>query len=315
MILITGGMGFIAVHVAGELARHEDVTVTYHRTRRDPAEVEKLVGAPVQMEQVDVENPYSLARVFARCRPESVVHLAVPELGAMAVAEEITANLAGLTNLLEASRIAGVRRVTIASSVAVYWGAGHGPFREDDRLPVTSESATSAMKKAAEVLALHYADRTGLDVVLLRIGMVYGPLYHTLANFPSRVLHYAAKGRPLDGWRSQWDMARLRAGLDLCYVKDCAHAIARIHCAGRAGHRIYNLSDGRAVPVADILDAVAAAVPGVSFPAGLGEAGGEHLESAHMDISRMSEEFGYTPQFSVAAGIADYARWLQDHDL
>lgn len=309
-------MGFIALHLAAELARHDEVVLTYHRTRRDPAEVAKLAGAPVQMVQVDVGSPYSLASAVAKWRPEGIVHLAVPGLGAMAAAEEITANMTGLTNLLEASRIACVRRVTIASSVAVYWGAGPGPFREDDLLPVTSVSPTTAMKKAAEVLALHYADRTGLDLVLLRIGMVYGPLYHTLANFPSRVLHYATKGRPLDGWRGQWDMARLRAGLDLCYVKDCAGAMACIHRAGRTGHRIYNLGGGRAVPVGEILDAVAAAAPAVSFPDGLRKAGDDDQETtAYMDTGRMAEEFGCIPRFSIAAGIADYARWLRDHDL
>ena len=315
MILITGGMGFIALHVAAELAGHDDVVLTYHRTRREHGDVEKLVGAPVAMEQVNVENPYSLARAVARHRPDSIVHMAVPGLGALEPAEEIASAMTGLVNVLEAGRIAGVTRLTIASSVAVYWGLERGPYREDEPLPVGSASATSAMKKAAEVLALHYADRTGLNVALLRIGMVYGPLYHTLANVPSRLLHYAVKGRPLETERGQWDMGRLRVGLDLCYVKDCADAVARIHRAERMRHRIYNVSGGRTIPVSEILDAVTAAVPGVSFPAALREPAGEQRQAAHMDISRVSEEFGYIPRFPVAEGIGDYARWLHDHDL
>jgi UDP-glucose 4-epimerase len=313
VILVTGGLGFIGMHLARELASSDDMVLTYHRTRRDPGEVAGVAGKRVRLVKLDVENPYALADAMAATRPDSIVHLAVPGLGALSAADEIATNVTGLVNLLEAARIAGVRRVTIASSVAVYWG-NDGPFREDDPLCVASTSATSAMKKAMEVLALHYADRTGLDVVLLRIGMVYGPLYHTLANFPSQVLHYAVKGRPFADGPGSWDVTRLRSGLDLCYVKDCAAAIARLHLAGQVQHRIYNVSGGRAVSAAEVLDAAKAAVPMASFPADLHMAAGQPAECAYMDISRVNNEFGWAPQFSMTDGMADYARWLREHD-
>jgi len=40
-----------------------------------------------------------------------------------------------------------------------------GPFREDQPLRVESASATGAFKKAFEILALHYSDRTKLEVI------------------------------------------------------------------------------------------------------------------------------------------------------
>lgn len=315
MILVTGGMGFIGLHVARELATTDSVVLTYHRSRRSPEEVEALVGAPVAMAQVDVANPYSLAAAMSKYRPDGIVHMAVPGLGAMAPAEEIATNMAGLTNILEAGRLGDVKRVTVASSIAVYWGLEPGPFHEDRDLPVTSDNPTSAMKKAAEILALHYANRTGLDLVLLRIGMIYGPLYHSLANLPSRLLHHAVKGRPLSGLEDHWKATRPRSVFDLCYVKDCAAAVARIHRATTTRHRIYNIGSGSATQVPDILDAVAKAVPGASLPEPPPAATGAEGSKAFMDIGRLTEEFGYSPRFTLAEGIRDYAKWLEGHDL
>jgi UDP-glucose 4-epimerase len=315
MILVTGGLGFIGLHTACELATRDEVTVSYHRRRRDPEKVAKLVGAPVRQVQLDVGQPDLVAQVMDTVRPDSVVHLAVPGLGALEPAEEITANMAGLVNVLEAARTGGVRRLTIASSVAVYDGAAQGPYRETDSLPVASRSATSAMKKAIEVLALHYADRTGLDIVLLRIGNIYGPMYHSLANVPSRLLHHAVKGRPLEEWPGGWSMEQFRSGLDLCYVKDAAAGIAQVHRAVHTRDRIYNVGSGTVASVGEIIDAAVAAVPGVTFPAQLREIEYRPERQAYLDIGRVIEEFRWSPRFSLAEGMADYARWLADHDL
>src|SRR5207249_2236262 len=91
----------------------------------------------------------------------------------------------------------------LASSLAVYSNAGPGPWHEDIALPVASDSHTAAIKKAMEVLALHYADRTGLDAVVLRLGVIYGPLYHSMANLPSRLCHAAVAVPEAGGWTSR----------------------------------------------------------------------------------------------------------------
>jgi UDP-glucose 4-epimerase len=70
-------------------------------------------------------------------------------------------------------------------------------------LPLESASHTAAAKKAVEVLGLHFADSTGLPVVLLRLAAIYGPLYHSMANLPSRLCHAAVRRQApnLDGVR------------------------------------------------------------------------------------------------------------------
>jgi nucleoside-diphosphate-sugar epimerase len=197
----------------------------------------------------------------------------------------------------------------------VYAGLGDGPFGENRDLPVASTSATSAMKKAEEVLALHYADRTGLDLLLLRIAIIYGPLYSTLANLAGRLTHLAVRGSLPERIAGPWTTSQLPGGLDLCHVGDCAAAITAVHTAARPAHRIYNVGAGRTVTPADLLDAAAKAVPGAVLPEEIRETTPPTPGSNHMDVSRVCEEFGFTPRFSVEDGIRDYAEWLADHEL
>jgi nucleoside-diphosphate-sugar epimerase len=312
LILITGAMGFVGLQVARELAATDEVVLGYNRSVVPDEELRATIPGKYRTARVDVSSPYALLGVVAEHGVDSIVHLAVPALGAMPAAEETLTNVSGLVNVLEAARIAGVRRVSIASSVAVYSGLASGPFREETPLPTSSVSATSAMKKAEEILALHYADRTGLDLAMLRIGVVYGPRYRTLANLAGRLTYQAVKGEPADS-SAPWASTNPWA-LDLVHVNDCAKGIALIHAAPELQNRVYNVGAGTSISPADVAAAVTAAVPGFQAPAELNTAESSSSPETYMDISRLRGELGFEPAFDLTGGIADYASWLATHD-
>ncbi len=315
MILVTGGMGFLGMHVARQLASEDELLLSYHHSRRDPSDVHRFVGRPVVTEQLDVGDRHSTARLFATYDIESVVHLAVPALGALSPAEEITVNVAGLVNILEASRLSGVRRVTIASSTRVYGGLDRGPYHEDVGVPVQSDGATGTMKKALEAFASHYASTTGLDVVILRIATVYGPLYHSFRNLPSKLAHHAVKNRPLGDIERAWSPEQLAAGFDLCYAPDCARASALVHRAKSTQHTIYNIGSGAVAHVCDVLDAVnECAQSAVTLPTRLPHIRPDGTDR-YMDISRLAEEFDFAPEFTLKGGVRDYVDWLHGHTV
>ena len=103
MILITGGMGFIGIQTARALAGRDDLVLGYHRSIRSEQELKSLIQAEVETVRLDVPSPYSVNRAVAQFRPDSIIHLAVPHLGAMPPAEESLANMQGLRNVLEAA--------------------------------------------------------------------------------------------------------------------------------------------------------------------------------------------------------------------
>ena len=311
MVLITGGMGFIGLHTARRfLDAGEAVVLTRHRALREPSFLRGQPESRMRVALLDLADGPALLDVLRRHHVTSIVHLASPALNT-APAPAYSSAMAALVNVLEAGRQHGVSRITVASSVAVYADAGRGPWQEELPLPVESPNYTSAAKKAVEILALHFGDRTGLDVVALRLGGIYGPLYHSMANLPSRLCHAAVRGMAadLEGLRSGPPYAE--AAGDLCYVKDCALGIRLVHTASSLRHRIYNVGGGRPTTNSEVASAVARVVPGVRFVLPQGPSAG--TETAYMDLTRVCQDAGYVPAFDVTAGMAEYVAWLRSN--
>ena len=312
MILITGGLGFIGLHTARALVDlGEQCVLTQYRVAREPDFIKGEIGKSVFIEQLDVTSAESYLAVGEKHKITGIVHLAVPGLGALDPAGDFRVNMFGLLNTLEAAQRWEVDRLSVASSIAVYTGVSAPlPLSESMPLPFTGGNPTEAYKKSYEILSGHFAQRAGLNLTILRIGGIWGPLYHSMANLPSRLVHAAVKGEvpKLEGPRG---LPYAEDGGDLCYVKDCGRGIALLQVAGKLNHGTYNVSSGRPTTNQQILDAVRAVIPEfeVEIPAGHGP--GSPAEVPYLDQSRIREEVGYEPQYSVESGIADYIAWLR----
>lgn len=311
MILMTGGLGFIGAHaVEALLGSGEQIVATRFRTARIPSFLAEEIGKRVLVEALDVASPHAVIEVALKHKVTSIVHLVVTPLGALSPAEDYRLNMQGLINVLEAGRIAGAKRVSVASSSAVYAGLAAGPFREDMPVRLNPGHATEAFKKSFEALGHHYRERTGLEVVFLRIGNVYGPLYHSMNNLPSRLVHAAVRGEPGPLPRPGGRPDFAEDSSDFVYVKDCALGIRLVHTAPALRHAVYNIASGVATSGADFAAATAAAVPGARIALTPGR-GPDYRPHAELDLSRITGELGYRPRFNAAIGIADYAAWLK----
>ena len=303
-------MGFIGLHTARSfLDGGQDVVLTYHRNRREPDFLEADLGKRARVEPLDVLDAPRVKDVIKTHDVEGVVYLAVPALSGVSPAEEFQTNTAGYLNVLEASRAAGLRRVTVTSSLAVYSNVAERPWREDVHVPITSANPTEAYKKGLEILGLFFGQRTGLEVVMLRVAGIFGPLYHSMANLPSRLCHAAARGNQPDFSGMRYGPPNAGDGGDVCYVKDVAAGIQLLHSAPRLEHSIYNLGNGRVTRNMDLVEAIRRLVPEfqVDLPAG-GDA-----DSRYMDLTRVSSEVGYQPRMGVENGLAEYLEWLKTH--
>ncbi len=314
MILITGGMGFIGMHTARKfLDAGNDVVITQHSARREPEIFRDDIGKRLQIERADVARSAEVLDVVLKHSVTDIVHLVAPRLGALSPDAEFHLNLDGLINVLEAGRMGGVRRVLVASSQSVYGGLREGPFREDAPLPVTSTNSTETFKKCFEILALHYADRTKMDVVSMRIGGIYGPLYYSMFNLPSRYCHAAVKGTTPDFGNYPGGVPFSEdEGGDFCYVKDVAQGIQLLQASDNLSHRIYNLGGGQRVTLGEIPAAVRQVLPNADLPIQEG-ASGRGRTNSYADISRAAEDAGYAPEHDIRSGVAQYLEWLQTH--
>ena len=311
MILITGGMGFIGLHTARRfLDAGENVVVTLFQTRREPDFIKDKIGKRVFVERVDVTSAHDMIEVARKHKVTGVVHLAVPGLAALTPAEDYRTNMIGLINVLEAARIAEVPRVTFASSLTVYAGVTEGPFREDALLPIPTANPTEAFKKAWEILGLHYGARTGMEVVAGRAATIWGPLYHTLANLPSRVCHAAAKGVPVDFTGSRGGQPHADDVGDLTYVKDCALGLFLLQTAKTLPSRIYNIGSGVPHTNRDLVQAARQVVPTleVDLLPGLSP---RARPNGYVDTTRITQDVGYKPEYTLDRAVAEYIDWVR----
>ena len=303
-ILITGGSGFIGLHTAHALLEGgHDIVITQFRVERDLQALHGFEGR-IAREAVDISSPFGVVDVVHKHRVDGIIHLAVPGRGALSPNEEYRVNTDGLHNVLAAARLSRTKRVVYASSVTVYGSLDRGPFSETQPLPVTSKNEVEAFKKSGEILALHYADCTGLEVICARIGYVFGPLYHSMVNPPSRMVHAAVEGKP-----GHFDAIPGADSHDYCYVKDCGRGLALLQTAPELPERIYNLGWGRATSNEEIAEAVRKAVPSADIKLGAGPA--KTQPNPAMSLERMTRDTGYKPQYDVASAIADYVAYLR----
>lgn len=228
-VLVTGGAGFVGAATVAALRSAGRAVIVLDDLSTGRAE--RIRGVPLLIG--DVRDPGLVSRAVQGA--EAVLHLAarssVPgsfsdPVGCHAVNDE------GTAVVLEAAWQAGVHRVVLASSSAVY---GHGsPAREDRILDPCSPYASS--KAAMEAQGRVYAHR-GLAVTALRYFNVYGPGQPAGpdgAVIP-RFLEALAAGRPLP------IEGNGRQARDFVHVSDVARAnLAALGCGGGT----YNVGTG-----------------------------------------------------------------------
>ncbi len=300
MILVTGGLGMIGAYTARALVDlgHE-VVVTSHRR----AEVPSFLTGEVTVESLDVTDRDAFLALGDRYGISDIVHLAgsIPDEDPVSF---FRTDMTGLFNALDAARTWGVRRFAVASSLGVYIGRTEIPWHEELELPsLDLPLLIVAFKKAVEPLTTHSLQGSGVQPVLLRIGSIWGPLmdpespFNPIPPYISAVLR-GEKPQPLYA----------DDGGDSCYAPDAGRAIALLTAADTLRHDIYNVSNGRPSTNRELTDALQAITPGLKLDLLPGRQDGPG-DNTYLDITRLTDDTGFTPAFDVGAAVADYVAW------
>jgi UDP-glucose 4-epimerase len=226
MVVVTGALGFIGAHTVRALARlGQPCLALTRRPAGEPAPFADL-GDMVTVVQADPADPCSLRRAGDGRRISGIVHLGAPFPGPPAQrAAFVRTSIGAVLNLLDAAAAWRVPRVSIASSLGVYQGVPDVPYREDARLRQLPIDPVPAVKNAIELLAATVAQAGGPQVVNLRIATIWGPGNASRAPVVPNLVHAAVRGEPVR------QPVHADDGSDLCYVTDCARAIALVQCA------------------------------------------------------------------------------------
>lgn len=300
-VFITGANGFVGQALCARMLADG---WSVRRAVRNQSSIGDLSGVEtVQIDSLDLNTDWPEAILGANI----VVHLAgqVHETNNTAL-DSLSAfrrvNVAGTERLARMAVVAGVRRFIYISSVKV------------NGEPASLDPYSVSKWEAENVLRIVAAE-TGLDLVILRPPLVYGP--DVKANF-LRLLNMIYQGIPLplesvDNQRS------------LIYLGNLVDAIVTcINHPGAAG-QVYFVSDGEDVSTPDLIRCIAAAlgrpVRLIPFPPALLRVAGwlvgksaeieRLLGSLTIDSAKIRHELNWTPPHTLTQGLRETAEWYK----
>jgi dTDP-glucose 4,6-dehydratase len=329
-ILVTGGAGFIGSAVIRHLIRNTAHQVVNLDKLTYAANLESV--APVSndlryaFEQADICDAGALKEIFARHRPDAVMHLAAESHVDRSIEGPdafIQTNLLGTFRLLEAARAhwsgldeAGRNAFRFHHiSTDEVFGAlepDDAPFCETT--PYDPRSPYSASKAGSDHLVRAWGHTYGFPVLLTNCTNNYGP-YHFPEKLIPLVIIKALEGQKLPVY-GKGDNIR-----DWLFVEDHAAALVAVVERGRV-HETYGIG-GRAErtnlevveAICDLMDQVVGALPGgprrnlIEFVA---DRPGHDFRYA-MDSSKIERELGWRQSVDFHSGLARTIRWYLDN--
>ena len=317
-VLVTGGAGYIGSHVAKLLAAEGFTPVTLDNLGRGHAHA--MRWGP--LERADLNDGPALAAVFARHRPQAVLHFAALSNVGESVADPLLYyrnNVAGSLALVAAMRAAGCRHIVFSSTAATYGTPETQPITEDaPALPLNPYGASKAMVEriladadAAHGLghvALRYFNAAGADPEG-EIGEEHDPETH-LIPLALRAQH---EGGPLSVFGDDYPTPDGTCIRDYIHVSDLAqaHLLAlRWLMAGRPS-RVFNLGNGAGFSVREVIAAVEA-VTGRPVPHRIAPRRAGDPPVLVADAARAREELGWVPaRPGLETQIADAHAWFR----
>lgn len=304
-VLVTGANGFVGRAVCAALRRTGHAVTPAVRRAQDLAQ-EQVIG------EIDAQTDWRAALAGV----ESVVHLAarvhvMRDTIADPLAQYRAVNVAGTLNLARQCAAAGVRRFVFVSSVKVNGEERAAPYTEADT--PAPEDAYALSKWEAEQGLRQIAAETGLEVVILRPPLVYGP--GVGANFLA-LLRVVACGMPLP-------LGAIDNRRSLIYVGNLAAAILCCLEHPAAAGKTFLVSDGEDVPTPGLVRRMAAVlgqpvrllalpVPLLRFAARLAKKSALAIrlfDSLTVDSSAIRRELGWSPPFTLDEGLRETAAW------
>ena len=297
LFLVTGGAGFIGSHISDRLLADghrvrilDNFSTGKQENIPDSADVEVIEGdvgnydtVRTAMEQVDI--------VYHEAAIASVAET----VGNPLASERV--NYRGTLNILEAARHAGVKRVMLACSAAVYGDLPELPKQES--MPVKPLSPYAVDKLASEQACQMYTHLYGLETVSLRYFNVFGPRQDPSSPYSGVISifsDYLGQGKQPtiygDGEQTR----------DFVYVSDVVEANIKAATAPSAAGKAFNIATGGKLSINALLKTIAD-LKGQPFEPQYKPGRQGDIRHSRADISAAREYLDWQPVVSFEDGL------------
>ena len=311
-ILVTGANGFVGQYLCAELLRQGQSVHVAVRSAHPPIDnIEMVVVGAIDGKTKWAE---------ALCDVDVVIHLAarvhvMKDDATDPLAEFLKVNMQGTANLARQAAANGVKRLVYVSSIKVNGEqtTETRPFIESDK--PNPQDAYAISKWQAEQALQRIAHETGLEVVIVRSPLVYGP--GVKGNF-IRLLAAVGKGTPLP-------LACVRNKRSLIYLGNLVDALIVCASHSAAAGKTYLVSDGEDISSSELARRMGIALgkPARLFPVPIGLLRGlskllGKFESAERVVGSLcvngdfiQRDLGWKPSFTLQQGLQATADWYR----
>lgn len=311
-ILVTGATGVVGPLVVQAMHRAGFCIRTFSADMAGPGVLPQ--GAEVMTGDVTDQDAVQSAMqgVDAVVHLAALLHIVNPPPEMCDKYERV--NIGGTVTVVEAAIKAGVKRIVLFSTIAVYGASGGQVLSEMS--PVHPDTIYAQTKLAAEQIVLNARGADGQPLgTVLRLGAVYGS--RIKGNY-ERLIHVLARNRfiPIGPGHNR---------RTLVYDKDVGAAVILAVSHPAAAGRVFNVTDGQYHTLKEIIEAICLALgrqpPRLSLPAaparvlaGLFETGcrfgginppvtkemiDKYTEDIAVEGNLIRQELGFTPQYDM----------------
>ncbi len=312
-ILVTGATGFV-----GQALCKRTVSNGWH-VRGTVRSAEQVASLPagveaVQIESIGEETDWSDALAGVN----TVVHLAarvhvMNDTATDPLSAFRQVNVAGTERLARMATTNGIKRFVYISSVKVSGGGALTPYAE--HAAAAPQDSYGVSKREAEHILHKIAAETGLEIVILRPPLVYGP--GVKANFLS-LLKIVDRGIPLP-------LASINNHRSLIYLGNLVDAIVTCINYPKASGQTYLVSDEEDISTPELIRRAAAALGRHArlfpFPPSLMRFAGKLfgksdaierlVGSLTIDSSKIRQELGWKPPYPLDQGLKETVKWYK----
>ena len=310
-VLVTGAMGFVGRALCAALSEAGHTVVASTRGAAEPW-MTGLEVSPIPDIGPDTEWSSALAGIDAVAHLAARVHV-MKERHDQPLAAYRRVNVEGTRRLAEAAAASGVGRVVYLSTAKVNGEtSGSASFRESDT-PAPGDDYALSKWEGEQALA-EVAAHTGLETVMLRPPLVYGP--GVKGNF-LRLLELCQHAPPLP-------LGAASNRRSLIFLGNLVSAVTACLIRPEAAGQTYLVRDGEDVSTSELIRRVSAALgrPARLFPmpdvllrlaghlTGKSDAVGRLLDSLAVDDGKIRTQLNWIPPFTMAQGLAETVSWF-----
>ncbi len=304
--LVTGGAGFIGSHLVDALlARGDTVRVLDNFSTGKQENLHHNIDR-IELINGDLRDSALLETLLQG------VDLIFHQAAFVSVPQSVEdpkscfdTNVNGTGMLLAAAKNAGVQRVVLASSAAVYGENPAIPLAEDETPDPLSPYAAS--KFITEIYARLFTNQLGLDVVALRYFNVFGPRQNPASDYAAVIPIFIKTLQDEDQPVIYGDGLQTR---DFIYIADVVQANLLAASSDLAPGKVINICSGQEINLLNLLEILAGIYNREIQPdfqdARLGD-----IYRSLGDPTRAQEALGFSPAISFSEGLKLTTSWMR----